>query len=90
MSVRSEWGILQVSCCPLVGGSPSKQRVFILLEHMADAQDNEVKCYKLRLDSLTATNSLVSTCNLQTTAMEMIEALLDRINLAASQINRPI
>lgn len=71
-----------MSGCPLAGGSPSKRRVFISLEHMADAQDSEVKCYKLRLDSLTATNSLVSTCNLQTTAMEIVEALLDRVNLA--------
>lgn len=44
-----------------VGGSPSKNKLFISLERMADGQDSQVKC----LDSPTGTYRLVSINKLQ-------------------------
>ena len=51
MNVQTEQGILYMSCCPLLEVSLSKSSVFISVEHMADAQDSQVKCYRLCLDS---------------------------------------
>lgn len=46
------------------GGSRT-HRVFISLEHMADAEDSQVRCDRVCLDSQTPTSSSVCNCNLQ-------------------------